>query len=82
LGPTDDVALVADELGDRSDDLMLVGHLPYVDRMASHLVAGDADLEAFDFAAAGAMCLTREEGSGQAAWVVRWLIDPSLLMER
>lgn len=75
LGPTDDVTIVADELGEESGDLMLVGHLPYMDRLASLLVCGDADREGFRFEQGGALCLE----SGEDGWQVAWMIVPELL---
>lgn len=77
LNPMDDVRRSADELTGLPDSLMLVGHLPFVSRLAGLLVAGDPDIEVVRFQNAGVVCL-REDG-GQ--WSVEWTIVPSLLKD-
>lgn len=78
LEPLADVAGVARTLAEASEDLMLVGHLPHLSRLASLLVAGDATLEAFTLDECGLLCLLRatwEAGaSGRAVWTVKWLL--------
>lgn len=83
LEPLDDVAPVAKALASEPHDLMLVGHLPHLNRLASRLVCGDERAQAFEFRQGGVLCLERparesaEEGA--SAWVVRWMLVPELL---
>ncbi len=81
LEPLDDVAELASALEKAGNDLMLVGHLPHLNRLASRLVAGDAAVSAFDFPECGVLCLGRkgEEESGGGGWTVRWMLDPAVL---
>jgi phosphohistidine phosphatase len=80
LEPLDDVSGLAEELLGVTSDLMLVGHLPHLNRLASLLVAGDADLGAFAFPECGILCLRRGDGGeGGAGWTVRWLLVPALI---
>jgi len=83
LEPLDDVTELAESLSRATMDLMLVGHLPHLNRLASQLVVGDARLEAFAFPECGVLCLRRSEGAGEetggAAWRVSWMLDPRLL---
>lgn len=76
LKATDDVAVIGRAIEDIGRDLMLVGHLPHLDRLASDLLAGDAGLEMFDFDPGGAMCLELDD---EGEWQLEWLIAPALL---
>jgi phosphohistidine phosphatase len=74
LGPLDDVASVAEALAQASQPLMLVGHLPFMERLAGHMLAGDAEQPVIKFHNAGLVCLTREK----ERWQVTWIITPSI----
>jgi len=75
LNPMDDFRLVADELGEYRGSLMIVGHLPFLGRLAGLLVAGDPECEVVHFQNAGVVCLGEYEGR----WSVEWAVVPSLL---
>lgn len=83
LEPLDDVAPLAETLAAEQDDLMLVGHLPHLNKLASRLVCGDEQAQAFEFRQGGVLCLERRApGAGEedaSAWVVRWMVVPDLL---
>jgi phosphohistidine phosphatase SixA len=83
LEPLADVEELAESLSRATTDLMLVGHLPHLDRLASRLVAGDAGREVFSIPACGVLCLHRRPGSesteGGAVWTVCWMLDPGAL---
>ncbi len=82
LEPLADVAKVANEVAAATENLMLVGHLPHISRLASLLVVGDADLEAFDFREGAVLCLKRWGGHGSSSlgtWQARWMVSPRLL---
>lgn len=77
LGPTDDPSGWADRLGEGEDGVMLVGHLPFMERMAARLVAGDPDASVVTFSKGGVLCLGRDE-DGPGGWTVRWFLTPLL----
>ncbi len=79
LEPMADVNAAVLALETVSHDLMLVGHLPYLDRLASALVAGQADLAAFSFGECSVLHLRRFEGSPREAWRVVWMLSLDLL---
>lgn len=80
LGPLDDVAELAGELETTTSDLMLVGHLPHLSRLASRLVLGDAEREVFVFQQGSVLCLEREANEeGEGRWTVVWMVVPELL---
>lgn len=72
LLPLDDPSVWAGRLDAIDGDTVLVGHMPYMSRLASLLLTGDPDREVFNFPTAGALCLRREEGR----WAVEWMLGP------
>lgn len=75
LKPLDDVAALAASL-DTAADAMLVGHLPFMSRMASFLVAGSADKPIFKFQNSGIVCLDRNPDTG--SWLIVWALMPKI----
>ena len=78
LNPNDDVESLAQEVQHEHGDLVVVGHLPYVARLTSLLVCGDAERSTFMFDTGTCVSLQR---SG-STWCVRWMLDPHLLLSR
>jgi phosphohistidine phosphatase len=75
LAPLDDVAAFAARLAER-DRYMLVGHLPFMERLAAYLITGQPDSGVFKFQNGGILCLVREsDGEG---WVIRWALMPHI----
>ncbi len=75
IAPMDDVVPVAEMLASEEDDIMLVGHLPFMNRLVSQLVFSIPDCAAVDFPKAGMVCLIRETGG----WTIDWFVNPSVL---
>ena len=76
LAPLDDPELMADLLGETSHDVMLVGHLPHLEGLASILLTGKADQKPVQFRNSGIVCLERNEDK---TWSLVWLITPQLV---
>jgi phosphohistidine phosphatase len=76
LGPKDDVKAVAEGLERESAPLMLVGHLPFLTRLAAYLLTGDAKAELVLFRTGGILCLDRDD---EGRWALAWMITPDLL---
>jgi phosphohistidine phosphatase len=74
LGPLDDVKPVADELSVGDQAVMLVGHLPFMERLAGQLLAGDPDQAVVKFHKAGIVSLAHGDGG----WQVTWIITPEI----
>ena len=74
------VEAVALELAAEPRDLMLVGHLPFMNDLASRLVCGDASADAFVFTPGTAVCLERVPGSRR--FCVRWVVNPETVCAR
>jgi len=73
LAPNDDVIPVARGL-DEAEDLMIVGHLPFLERLAAYLVTGVAERRVFALQNGGILCLDRE--AGDRWWFIRWALMP------
>jgi len=75
LKPMDDVAAFAAALNP-DHNTMLVGHLPFMDRMASYLVTGTIDKPVFKFQNSGIVCLDKDPDS--ESWVIVWTLMPKI----
>lgn len=75
LAPNDPVEAWKDRLAGEERDLMLVGHLPFMERLASLLLAGDADRLPVRFRMSGVVCLERED----RPWRLLWALWPEML---
>ncbi len=75
LKPMDDVTGVAGEINNQ-DDIMLVGHLPFMGRLTSYLITGTIDTPVFKFQNAGIVCLEQDPDS--RSWVIKWTLMPNI----
>jgi phosphohistidine phosphatase len=73
LGAKDDVEPVA-RAADPDADVMLVGHLPFMERLVGQLVVSDPEVRVFKFQNAGIVCLDREGDD----WFIRWSLSPKI----
>jgi phosphohistidine phosphatase len=77
LAPLDDPQIWAERLATMAEDIVLVGHLPHLARLAAQLLTGDKENSVIHFKMGGMVCLRREEG-GQ--WAVEWMIFPKMIL--
>lgn len=75
MAPLDDVQDIAKNLAS-SENLMLVGHLPFMERLASYLVTGQKETPIFRFQNGGIVCL--EQFQDTNAWAIKWTLMPSI----
>ncbi|HWU40268.1 MAG TPA: phosphohistidine phosphatase SixA, partial [Candidatus Acidoferrum sp.] len=75
LNPNDPIRGVADEISSLSGDLMIVGHLPFLGKLASFLLTGSEDAAIVAFRMGGTVCLERDERH----WQVAWMVVPELI---
>jgi phosphohistidine phosphatase len=73
INPLDDVSAVAKQI-DHTDNLMLVGHLPFMEKLTSFLLTGLTDRPMLKFQNGGIVCLDIDNG----AWVIKWTLMPKL----
>ena len=79
LDPMDDPGIWAGKLAGIQHDVMLVGHLPHMARLASLLLTGDADLQPLHIHNAGIACLRRDPANH---WGVDWVVIPELFCKQ
>ena len=77
LGPNDDVKAIRDELVSSRGDIMIVGHLPFLSKLASLLLTGCESADTVAFRNAGILCLTCGD---EGRWQIDWIITPQLLL--
>jgi len=75
LNPLDDVAVFADTI-DSGENEMLVGHLPFMERLTAFLITGFADRPVFKFQNSGIVCLDTEPPA--ESWVIKWALMPHI----
>jgi phosphohistidine phosphatase len=75
LDPMDDVQPWADKINQSAEKLMLIGHLPYMEKLASYLITGDEDIRPLLFRFGAINCLEQKENK---KWAVRWILTPEM----
>ena len=75
IKPLDDVAEYAANI-DPVENIMLVGHLPFMERLTSFLITGSIDKPVFKFQNSGIVCLDKDPEA--PTWVIRWALMPKI----
>jgi phosphohistidine phosphatase len=73
LAPLDDVTQFASTLNNE-EDIMVVGHLPFLERLLSCLVAGSPERPVIKFQNSAIVCLDIDDVAGH--WFIRWAVFP------
>jgi len=76
LNPNDPPEDLARELAKWNEDVMVVGHLPFMGRLAALLVSGEQHGDLVAYRPGSVVCLERDSGDG---WTVAWMLRPELL---
>jgi len=77
LAPLDNPEIWAGRIAKMDEDILLVGHLPHLARLAALLISGDQERSVINFQMAGAVRLRRVK-AGQ--WAVDWLVVPEIIL--
>lgn len=75
LHPLDDVAAFAKNI-DHQANIMFVGHLPFMERLAGYLITGSSETRVFKFQNGGILCLERIENTHQC--LIKWALMPDI----
>jgi len=75
LKPLDDVSAIADTLANQ-DNIMLVGHLPHLEKLTSYLITGVTEKTVFKFQNSGIVCLDKTPDS--RSWFIKWSLMPRI----
>ena len=76
LAPNDDVSTLKDEIISSWKDVIIVGHLPFLPKLASLLLTGSESSNIVTFRNGGIVCL---DYSDDNQWQLNWMIIPELL---
>ncbi len=76
LSPMDLIEPMKKIIEETDEDLMVVGHLPFLDRLASMLLSEKIDKGFFVFDEATTLCL---EGNHYGSWRILWMVTPQIL---
>jgi phosphohistidine phosphatase len=76
LAPNDNVTTIRDEIISSQQDTMIIGHLPFMSKLASLLLTGSELSGAVAFRQGGIVCLNCYEGK---QWQIDWMVIPELI---
>jgi phosphohistidine phosphatase len=77
LAPLDNPEIWAERLAGMDEDIMLVGHLPHLGRLAALLMSGDQERSVVNFQMGGAV---RLQHMGEHQWALDWMIVPNIIL--
>ena len=75
IKPLDDVTEYAANI-DPDENIMLVGHLPFMERITSYLISGSIDQTVFKFQNSGIVCLDKDPD--KQSWVILGALTPKI----
>ncbi len=75
INPQDSVDKFAAELQAADKDAMIVGHLPFLQKLAAKMLANSTNIELISFKNSGVVCLEYKE-----SWKILWMISPDLYL--
>jgi phosphohistidine phosphatase len=78
LNPNDDIVSLEQELSRVEGDVMVVGHMPFLSKLASQLLAGSESAGTVRFRQGGIVCLGYDKDTG---WQVEWMVTPEIFGE-
>ena len=73
LAPMDDPRIWFNRISGMEEDIMLVGHLPYMSVLSDLLISGGKGRNQLGFNTGGTVCLNRDTNS---KWKMEWMINP------
>lgn len=75
IGPMDDVTVFSRSI--KSDEnRMIVGHLPFMEKLAAYLITGSQDKPVFKFQNGGILCL--DWFAETESWAIKWSLMPTI----
>ena len=74
LAPLDDPRIWEKKLKEESNNVMIVGHLPYLNKLAGLLLVNDQNRTIINFKMGAIVCLEKN-----ADWSLQWVLTPQIL---
>ena len=72
LNPNDDIFYIL-SLIEKTENIMIVSHLPFLEKLVSYMVTGDEEESVVQFPTAGIVCLDKKIGG---KWEIKWTLMP------
>jgi phosphohistidine phosphatase len=76
IDPNNPVQVFAKGINGWSSDTMVVGHLPFMARLVSYLLAGQDDANLVTYTPGSVVCLERND---ESQWSLLWMLRPELV---
>lgn len=77
LNPNDPIQPWVERITKENRDMMIVGHLPFLDKLASFLLCGDENARLILFRYGALVCLKQKEDK---RWAVSWILTPEMTL--
>jgi phosphohistidine phosphatase len=77
LKPNDPISPIRKKIQKFQGDLMIVGHLPFMDKMIADLLTGDEINDILTFPTGGIACLENDMNN---RWQLLWFLEPNLIL--
>ena len=78
IKPMDDARIFAATI-ELEGNLMVVGHMPFMEGLVSFLTTGSENCRVFKFQNSGIVCLDMESGEdNEADWFIKWTLNPNI----
>lgn len=75
LQPMAEVDPIIEELYAIDEDILIVSHMPFLEKLVGKLITGNENKNVVAFKAGCLLCLEEIE---QKQWVIRWMLSPEL----
>ncbi len=79
LAPNDSTDHLAHATGAAGGDVMAVGHMPFMGRMAARCLSGSEEGTQVAFEPGTVVCLERTGDGAQGDWALCWMLRPSMI---
>ena len=77
IAPMDNVTSIKDEIKTRENSLMIIGHLPFMNKLASALLCEDEEKNIVSFLNGCIVKLSKNDETN--AWSLKWMITPEII---
>jgi len=76
LLPMDDPKIWVGKLDEEINDIVIIGHLPHLSKLASTLLKGDTSRETIRFRMGGVICIEKNQ---ERDWSIQWMVTPDII---
>lgn len=77
INPLDDVQGFGENIRPE-DNTMVVGHMPFMQRLVSFLTTGSEEIRVYQFQNSGIVCLDMSVIDGKRDWFIKWTLNPTI----